>query len=124
MRARLTQGAVIRFRPKNAAQSRTKTPAGLPAGVLEFFPSINRSRSWIEVVLDAQDAGPNMGVPDRHVGYPCGARRDIELHRSAFERRLGHGGVEHVHADIEVPHRVPQRSGTDLPRLPIGAAGI
>ena len=64
-----------------------------------------------------------MGVPDRHVGDIIGAGRDIELHRSAFERRLGHGGVEDIHTDIEVPHRVPQRSGADLPSRPVGAAG-
>jgi hypothetical protein len=50
-----------------------------------------------------------MGVPDRHVGYPCGAGRDIDLRRSATERRLGHGGVEDVHTDIEVQKHLEDR---------------
>jgi hypothetical protein len=38
-----------------------KNPGGEAAGAVEFSTSISRSRSWIEVVLDPQDAGPNMG---------------------------------------------------------------
>src|SRR6516164_4754845 len=43
-----------------------QNPGGVSRRGLHCGTSISRSRSWIEVVLDARDARPNMGVPDRH----------------------------------------------------------
>jgi hypothetical protein len=103
--------------------SKRKPRQVCPPG-LAFATSISRSGSWIEVVLDAEDAGPDVGVCDRHCGNSVTTSRVSSCadERSARERRFGHLRVEDVYADIEVLHRVPQRAGANCPSCPIGAA--
>jgi hypothetical protein len=62
---------------------------------VDFSSSISRSRSWMEVVLDAQGAGPDVGRCNRHYGRGPAAHPASKLHtpRSKCSRVTRRGGL-------------------------------
>src|SRR5437762_3248653 len=90
---------------------------------------IKRSRP--EVTLDAQDARPDVLVVDALARIDGVRARELKRARAASrtggtgcpaaERRLDLR-VHDFKADIEVRHRVPDRTRTDLPGVPIRTA--
>jgi hypothetical protein len=110
-------GEAERLRSLPGACSKRKTPAGTPPG-LAFATSISRSGSWIEVILDAQDARPDVGVCDRHCARSRTSRGSRSAdERSARERRFGSSVLSMSHFNPPVACRFTYDVCSGLGRL-------